>query len=104
MQRTARLIGKVAGKPVYRIPVTVRLNNSRTFDSVEMTVEVISHSAADAANWVRDQWAERAETEVIAYGPKGGETRRFIGWESSVFAAMLNAPRPSLALDLDYHS
>jgi hypothetical protein len=28
------------------------------------------------------------ETEVFAYGPKGGETRRFIGWFSAIGNAL----------------
>jgi len=35
---------------------------------------------------VRDQFATRPDTEGIADGPRGGETSRFVGWESAIAA------------------
>lgn len=89
----ARKIGSYQGKPVYRVPVRVVLNNSqgRLADWINppsACVEIIARSAVEAANYVRDLVAHRPETEVFAYGPKGGETHRFVGWESSIFHQM----------------
>jgi hypothetical protein len=95
----AQFVGKYKGKPVYRVPVLVKLNNSRlcrTERIVETTV--LSYSAADAANYVRAEYATRAETEVIAFGPKGGEVYRFIGWESAMFAEMRRRSEPETGL------
>lgn len=72
----------------YRVPVVVNFNNSRqcaTVATAEFTV--IAKSATEAANWVRDNEpgvVGRPETEIHAWGPKGGHVERYIGWESSV--------------------
>lgn len=95
---TARLVGKDArGRKVYRVPVVITLNNSRGSvldwtDPPRSVLYVLSHSAADAANYAARIYATRAETEICAFGPAGGKTRRFIGWHSAIGAAMF-APR-----------
>lgn len=95
---TARLVGTDAhGRKVYRVPVRITLNNSRGSvadwtDPPTQWVHVLSHSAADAANYLARIYATRAETEIDAFGPQGGRVRRFIGWHSAVGAAMF-APR-----------
>jgi hypothetical protein len=100
--RKAQLLGTHKGRKVYRIPVRVALNDSRACMTVrEDYHEVIAYSAADAANWARDQYATRAETEVFAYGPKGGETHRYIGWYGAIGTALLDRPARSLRLDFD---
>jgi len=38
---------------------------------------------------VADEYRWRPETEVYAYGPKGGKVHRYIGWESSIGNALL---------------
>lgn len=98
LKRYARYIGRDAsGRKVYRVPVKIIFNNSAgTVDDwinpPTSEIDVIAYSAADAANWARAQYATRPETEIISWGPQGGETRRFIGWESAIGAEML-APR-----------
>lgn len=87
--RQARLIGTVNGRRVYRVPVRVSLNNSHALTSDDIEFEVIATGAADAANWVREQFATRPETEIYAYGPQGGETHRYVGWESAISAEMM---------------
>jgi hypothetical protein len=82
-------IGTLAGRKVYRIPVRVKFNDSRRLGTIaETLVRVIAYTPAEAANWARDQVATRAETEIYAYGPQGGETYRYVGWESSTWAAI----------------
>lgn len=76
----------------YRVPVTVLFNSSRACATVgRKEFEVIARSAAEAANWVRDNepgvW-DRAETEIHAWGPKGGHVERYIGWDSAMMAVM----------------
>ena len=83
--------GAYKGRRFYRIPVAVSLNNSRALSSRVVRFEVIAPSAADAANWARDQFATRAETEVYAKGPKGGIVKRYVGWESAIGAAMFDS-------------
>lgn len=87
----ARSLGTLHGKRVYRFPVRVQLNNSRECRTVaELVYLVHSHTAAAAADYVRNLWATRAETEITCYGPKGGKAAyRFIGWESAVGNAMI---------------
>ena len=81
----ARRVGTYRGKPLYRIPVVVCLNDSHTMRTKGRAwYEVLAHRADDAANLIRAEWAHRPETEVIAFGPSGGRARRFIGWESAV--------------------
>jgi hypothetical protein len=87
--KAAEKIGRYQGKPVYRVPVVVKFNDSRQCRTVaERTYTVISHSPADAANAVRQEWAHRPETEVVAYGAKGGETYRYVGWFSAIGHAL----------------
>lgn len=88
--KCARLIGTMAGKRVYVFPVEVKHNNSRACATVATyTRDVISHSAADAADAIRDEVATIPETEITVFGPKGGRAAyRFIGWESAVWRAM----------------
>jgi len=97
----ARPLGRIAGRMVYRVPVRVTFNDSRgtVADWCEPprgTVHVTAHSAAAAANYVRDLCSTRAETEIEAYGPGGGVTRRYVGWMSAIGAA-IHAPRDETA-------
>jgi hypothetical protein len=95
-------IGTIAGRPVYRIPVRVACNDSRKLATVaEYFYRVIAYSAAGAANYIRDQFATRPETEVFAYGPQGGETYRYVGWESAIGSAMFDRPRSSMRLPFE---
>jgi hypothetical protein len=93
------------GIQVHRVPVRVLLNDSRRCETVEsLTFEVLATSVADAANYIRHEYRTRPETEVIAYGPKGGETRRYVGWDSAIHALMCAAhdARKQLALPLQW--
>lgn len=95
-------IGTVAGRPVYRIPVRVACNDSRRMATVaEYFYRVIAYTAAGAANFVRDQYATRPETEVFAYGPNGGETYRYVGFESAIGTAMFSRPAESMRLPFE---
>lgn len=99
MNPRARRIGTYQGKRVYEFPVRVLLNDSqrcRTLSTVESMV--ISTSAAEAANWVREQYSTRPETEILVYSVKGGVTRRYVGWESAMGSLLLERPH-QLSLD-----
>ena len=96
--RCAQFIGRYKGRRVYRVPVRVTLNNSagrmeHWINPPRLEFSVIALSPADAANWAREHVGARPETEIEAYGPKGGRTCRYIGWESAIFGAMM-ADRP----------
>ena len=84
----AHFLGKLNGKRIHRFPVVVKLNNSQTFETEKFTLFIVSDSAANAANYVRDHMNNRPETEIIAIGPKGGETYRYIGWYSAIAGEM----------------
>lgn len=93
--------GRYKGRRFYRIPVTVRLNNSQQLRTVsEWRFNVIAASAADAANWAADRMRWRAETEIYARGPKSGTVKRFIGWQSAIGSALLDRTPRALQLDL----
>lgn len=82
----ARPLGKVKGRMVSRFKVRAVFNNSYECRTVAtLDYDVIAHTASDACNLIRDLWQHRPETEIITYGPQGGETRRYIGWESAIF-------------------
>lgn len=92
----ARLIGKDArGRKLYRVPVRVTFNNSSgTIDDwisppfVEF--DVIAYSPADAANWTAREYESIPETEIIAFGPQGGRTRRFVSWDRAIAAQLFD--------------
>jgi hypothetical protein len=101
--RAAVYLGKLpSGQKVYRVPVQVLLNDSRDSstwgDEPTEWYSVHAPSITDAANHVRDLYKLRAETEIKAYGPKGGHCSRYIGWESAVWAAMLEEHSDQLQL------
>lgn len=75
----ARMVGAVKGRKVYRIPVIVRVDGRIIEDC-----EVLAHNATEAANLMRREYASIALTEVVAFGPQGGEVRRWVGWESAI--------------------
>lgn len=93
-------IGRYAGRNVYRVPVYVRENSSRLCRTVASRwLIVTAHSAADAANYVRDT-IDRPETEIIAIGPKGGEAHRYVGWHSAIARGVLGAHRVPVQFNL----
>jgi hypothetical protein len=90
----AHCTGRLNGRKVSRYPVLVRLNNSRACRTDREVVHVVlAYTAPDAAAYVRELYATRAETEIIAFGPYGGQTHRYIGWETAIGAAMAARPR-----------
>lgn len=93
MKPCAQYIGRYKGRRVHRYPVRVTFNNSRGrladwLSPPRAEFAVIACTPADAADWARRWCGARAETEIDVYGPKGGRTRRYIGYESAVWAAM----------------
>lgn len=92
-KRYAQRIGTYKGRAVYRVPVMAVFNDStqcRTVAKVETTV--ISQSATEAANWLRDKYAGIPEAEFYAWGIKGGEVYRYIGWESALWQQLMASP------------
>ena len=105
LRRYARRIGTYKGRALYRIPARIVFNNSggRLSDWLSPPVvemEVIAQSAAQAANWARDNEVPPgvAEVEIHAWGVNGGHIQRFIGWESAMASLMLTAPAQSAQL------
>lgn len=99
MALKARLIGAVCNKRVFRVPVVVQFNSShlcKTLARLQFTV--IAHNPAEAANWARDQFSNRPETEVFAFGPQGGATKRYIGWESAIWDGLCSQSYNQLKL------
>lgn len=97
----ARLVGTLPnGRRVYRVPVVVRFNDSRLCATVRSeSFDVLAYSPYEAANWARAHVATRPETEVYAYGPKGGTVRRYVGWDSAIFARLCEPNLGLLPLD-----
>lgn len=82
-------LGTYKGRPVHRYPVRI-IFREEWCDEVSIDTDCVSLSASDAAQWAYDQVATRPLTEILVYGPKGGvAARRFIGYESAVFNAMM---------------
>ena len=79
--KAARYIGKLpGGKKVYRVPVKVILSDSHNQltwgREPEEWYQVHSANASDAANLIRNLYRFRPETEIVAFGPKGGKVER----------------------------
>ena len=96
-KRAAQFLRTVNGKRFFRIPVHVQNVNtqSRNFVTRSGWTTVIADSPAAAANYIRDLILERASidaanTTIRAYGPRGGITKRFIGFESAIAHSMFN--------------
>lgn len=82
--RRAQYKGKVGSQRVMRVNVRVEWQSGdMSWDSREFYV--LAKSAADAANWARDNMEWPPCTEITAWGPKGGVVRRWIGYESWVW-------------------
>ncbi len=97
LTRYAEKLRSYKGRPCYRVPVVILFNNSRACATVaKIETTVVAHSAAHAANWARDEIVEdRPETEIYAWGPKGGRVHRYVGWYSAIANAMLRRePEP----------
>jgi len=78
------------GCKLYKVPVVVKVNNTDLCDvEAEARFWLIATSPAAAANWVRDQLEFLPNTEIWAWGPKGGETYRYVGWDSAIGSQML---------------
>lgn len=82
---------RVEGKRWYKVPVLIVRTESRTLTSTEQLVWVISRTAAEAANWVRDNDAAGVpETEIYAWGPLGGVVKRYIGWDTVIMQQVMD--------------
>lgn len=102
-QLSAYRIRDHGGKRYYKVPVRVLFNSSRQCRTLAVKiVQVIATSAAAAADLVRDEYLWRPETEIEAYGPRGGLVQRYVGYHSHIASEIFAAPagRP-LALDLE---
>lgn len=93
------------GRMVLRVPVRVVFNNSKALTSDEVVLEhVLAFTPAEAANYVRDLFATVPETEVYAYGQRGGVTYRYVGWYSAINNAMSAAWQQAKQLTLEVGS
>jgi hypothetical protein len=97
----ARHLGTLPdGRRVTRWPITLYFNSNRPDSTVwdwlnprTVQTDCIAPTAAAAADWALAQCVGIANVEVTVIGPKGGTAaRRFQGWESSVWSAMVNRP------------
>lgn len=91
----ARRIGDYLGRKVYKIPVKLRLNDSRACSTVaEIIVEIIARSPKEAANFALKALG-RPETEAFAYGPLGGTIYAFYSWHKAISDEMDSAAEAS---------
>ena len=96
--------GKLNGRNVYLFPVKVLRNDSRRLRTVAVDMHhVLAYTTAEAANFVRDMYRHRPETEIYAYGPKGGETARYIGWFSAIGNTLSEFERRQRTLTGELH-
>lgn len=95
-----RHLSPYKGKAVYTFNVVVR--QSGIDWQHEETIAIVSQSAAEAVNFIRDILAPRVEypTEIETTGPKGGIVHRFIGWESLIGARMFRARDRQLTFNI----
>lgn len=89
-----------------RVPVRIQCNGSNQTELLRNYgrepyhwVIVVAKTAADAANWVRDNLVTSPNTEIVAIGPKGGEVSRFVGYESFIG---MEIARPCTARERNY--
>jgi hypothetical protein len=76
-------------KKLWKVPVVVHVNDTAMCETAaKAEFWLIAKSPADAANWVRDQLSFLPNTEVWAWGPKGGAYYRFVGYESAISSQM----------------
>ena len=90
--------GRYKGRPVYRVPVTVTVVDTVRLEEQSRAFTVLAPSAAAAANWAREHFAQIPCSNISAVGPRGGTVRRYVGWESAIGAALF-APRAPVQLD-----
>ena len=77
--------GKVGSKRMSLYSVRVRFNSSRLCATLaERVITVLAHSPKAALEYVANEIEWRAETELMTWGPKGGEYELFISWERSI--------------------
>jgi hypothetical protein len=75
----------------WRVPVRITICDSylcRTDLKVEFYMT--AKSAVEAANWCMDRLRQMPSTTVEAWGPKGGRTTRFNGWNTAMEHAMVD--------------
>ena len=105
--RRAVFLGRLPnGQRVFRFTVRVERGERAALGDVEawmhpqvFEVQVTAATAADAANLIRDEWAPReACVSVETWGPQGGVTRRWVGFEAHIWARMGERPAPQTAL------
>lgn len=100
--KVAQLIGKYQGKRVYRYPYKVVFSGlDRQYWEISQEGTVVSQSAADAAWFVKEQVRALGVDhpfEIHIYGPKGGKTSRFEGWESVIGSALMRRASPQQPL------
>lgn len=85
---------KVNGKTkrMYRFPVRVETAYPQShflWDTSTVQFTVIASTAAEAANWVRDTCELEPWTTITVRGPRGGDTVRFVGYESWTWREMM---------------
>ena len=91
------------GRRVYRFRVRVEYQQGLFNDTDKSYHDVVAFTAADAANWTRDNLvdAERLDlVDVVTRGPRGGITHRYMGYESLIFYSMLGRRTDARQLDL----
>ena len=100
----ATLVGRLGGRPVYRIPVRVHACNplgdlNAMLGQTVAEIEVLSHSPAEAAEWAREHVARwQPHTQCVAYGPRGGSVSRHVSFEGYIAHELMLGRSPSLSL------
>lgn len=89
--------GTIGRTTIYRVPVLVRENNAGALCTERVAIYFVqAPTATAAANWIRDhEYSTRPETEIYAFGPRGGVVHRYVGWESAIGNAIMNGSASS---------
>ena len=96
----ARKLSPLHGKPVFRFPVRITFGEQAALTQrcmyPEEVVEVIAHTARDAADLIQREVAGVPCVEIEVFGPKGGiAAKRWQGFESAIGQQMMMA-RPEM--------
>lgn len=91
----AQYIGKYKGKRYYRVPCKVVAADTQRLTHATIECEVIAPSARDAANYLaQGEYSLMPNSNIYAYGPRGGRTFRFVGYETAIYNAMRTPTMP----------
>lgn len=103
----AYFLGLIKGQRVFRFPVEITFGEEAAVLQVNHyptgTVDVIAHTAAEAADLIADELHTIPCVELTVYGVKGGTAaHRYWGFDRAVFWTMFCVERNASQLALRF--